>query len=117
MQGRSRNLGRLLAFALLGLGTVALVIGGCQKPAPQAGDPEAIKTAITADEKKWSDEFQAKPQDLEALIAHYSEDADFVAPGSKLTGLRRVMAAVAGDEAKEPPKVAPLQFILSEGSQ
>ena len=72
------------AFALLGIASITLMIAGCQKPAAGVGDPEAIKAAITADEKKWSDEFQAKPQDLEALIAHYSDDADFVAPGSKL---------------------------------
>jgi uncharacterized protein (TIGR02246 family) len=81
------------AFALLGIASITLMIAGCQKPAAGVGDPEAIKAAITADEKKWSDEFQAKPQDLEALIAHYSDDADFVAPGSKLisgmTGIRK----------------------------
>ena len=90
------------AFALLGLGTVALVIGGCQKPAAQAGDPEAIKTAITADEKKWSDEFQAKPKDLEALIAHYSEDADFVAPGAKLASGMTAIRKVYSDGLTDP---------------
>lgn len=74
------------AYALFGIASVALMIGGCQKPAAGGGDPEAIKTAITADEKKWSDEFQAKPMDLEALTAHYADDADFVAPGAKLSG-------------------------------
>jgi HEAT repeat protein len=38
-------------------------------------------------------------------------------PGSRLKGTRKIMVAVAADGAKEPPKVAPLQFILSEGSQ
>ncbi len=38
-------------------------------------------------------------------------------PGESLKGTRRIMVAVASDESKEPPKVAPLQFILSEGGQ
>ena len=36
---------------------------------------------------------------------------------SKLRGMRRVMAAVAAEGVKEQPRVAPLQFILSEGTQ
>jgi HEAT repeats len=40
-----------------------------------------------------------------------------VAASSRVKGTRRIMAAVAADGAKEPPKVAPLQFILSEGNQ
>ena len=79
------------AFALLGIASSALVIAGCQKSAAGGGDPEAIKTAIKADEKKWSDEFQAKPKDMETLVAHYSDDADFVAPGAKLSsGLTQI---------------------------
>jgi len=84
---------KVRAYALLGLGTAVLLIGGCQKPAAEGSDPEAIKTAIKADEQKWSDEFQAKPKDLEALTAHYANDADFAAPGLKLisgmTGIRK----------------------------
>lgn len=70
---------------LLGVAAIALTIGGCQrydKPGAKA-DTAAIETAIKADEKKWSDEFQAKPRSLDALIAHYAEDAYFVAPGVK----------------------------------
>jgi hypothetical protein len=40
-----------------------------------------------------------------------------LAASSKLKGTRRLMVAVAADHIKEPPKVAPLHFILSEGSQ
>jgi len=36
---------------------------------------------------------------------------------SKLKGTRRLMVAVAADDAKEPPKIAPLNFVLSEGNQ
>ena len=38
-------------------------------------------------------------------------------PGESLKGSRRIMVAVAADDAREQPKVAPLQFILSEAGQ
>jgi HEAT repeat protein len=34
-----------------------------------------------------------------------------------LKGLRRLIVAVAADDMREPPKVGPLQFMLSEGGQ
>ena len=37
--------------------------------------------------------------------------------GDSLKGLRRLMLAVAGEGMREQPKVAPLQFLLSEGAQ
>ena len=37
--------------------------------------------------------------------------------GESLKGLRRLMLAVVGDDMREQPKVAPLQFLLSEGAQ
>ena len=37
--------------------------------------------------------------------------------GESLKGLRRLMLAVAGEDMREQPKVAPLQFVLSEGNQ
>jgi HEAT repeat protein len=37
--------------------------------------------------------------------------------GESLKGLRRLMLAVAGEDMREPPKVAPLHFLLSEGGQ
>ena len=37
--------------------------------------------------------------------------------GESLKGLRRLILAVAADDMREPPKVAPLQFMLSEGGQ
>lgn len=68
---------------LLGAAAIALTVAGCQrydKPGATV-DTAAIETAIKADEKKWNDEFQAKPRSLDALIAHYAENAYFVAPG------------------------------------
>ncbi len=62
---------------------MALTVAGCQrydKPGAKV-DTAAIETAIKADEKQWSDEFQAKPRSLDALVAHYADDAYFVAPG------------------------------------
>jgi hypothetical protein len=37
--------------------------------------------------------------------------------GESPKGLRRLMLAVVGDDMREQPKIAPLQFILSEGAQ
>lgn len=75
---------------LLGAAAMALTLAGCERYEHHDGDHHhgkadvgAIKAAITADEKKWSDEFQAKPRNLEALLAHYAPDAYFVAPGLK----------------------------------
>jgi uncharacterized protein (TIGR02246 family) len=69
--------------ALLGAAAAAaaaaFAIGGCQKQ--DKVDTAAVQTAIKADEKKWNDEFKAKDQ--EALVAHYADDAYFVAPGVK----------------------------------
>jgi ketosteroid isomerase-like protein len=80
---------------LLGIAAIAATTG-CQK-AEVAGGTDAIVTAIKADEKQWSDEFQAKPRSLEALVAHYADDAYFVAPGTKpatgMTEIRRAYAA------------------------
>ena len=83
------------SVVLLGIAALALTAAGCQKQAANA-DPEAIKTAIKADEKKWSDEFQAKPRDPEALVAHYADDAYFVAPGAKpASGMTEIRKAYA----------------------
>ncbi|MEO8597582.1 MAG: HEAT repeat domain-containing protein [Candidatus Solibacter sp.] len=37
--------------------------------------------------------------------------------GESAKGLRRLKLAVAGNDVRETPKIAPLQFLLSEGSQ
>jgi ketosteroid isomerase-like protein len=83
------------SLAAFGAIAAAVIASGCQKTAAGA-DPGAIATAIKADEKKWSDEFQAKPRDEEALVAHYADDAYFVAPGAKpasgMTQIRKVYA-------------------------
>ena len=73
------------SLALLGVAAAAVSLGGCMKEKAGATDPAAISNAIKADEKKWNDEFQAHPRDLEALVSHYADDADFIAPGLKLT--------------------------------
>lgn len=82
-------------FGLLAASALAVTLGGCMK-APKGMDSESIKQAIRADEKRWSDEFQAKPRNLETLVAHYADDAYFVAPGVKpasgMTEIRRAYA-------------------------
>ena len=78
MSGRS--------FALLVAAVAALSLNGC-KYGHHRGDHHAkadvgkIADTIKADEKAWSDEFQAKPRSLDALLAHYAPDAFFIAPG------------------------------------
>ncbi len=37
--------------------------------------------------------------------------------GEAVKGMRRLMLAVAGEDMREPPKIMPLQFLLSEGAQ
>jgi uncharacterized protein (TIGR02246 family) len=90
------------SLALAGAIAVAAIASGCQKGTASA-DPAAIATAIKADEKTWSDQFQAKPRDLEALVGHYADDAYFVAPGAKpasgLTEIREVYAEGLNDPA------------------
>jgi uncharacterized protein (TIGR02246 family) len=87
------------SFALLG-SALALTVGGCQKQAA-AADPDAVKNAIKADEKKWNEEFKAK--DTERLVGHYADDAYFVAPGVKpadgLTPIRKAYADAMTDSA------------------
>lgn len=80
------------AFVLFGSTALALAVSGCQKQAT-AADPDAVKNAIKADEKKWNEEFKAK--DTEKLVGHYSDDAYFVAPGVNADGLTRIRKAYA----------------------
>lgn len=83
------------SFGLAGAAALGLMIGGCQKQAATA-DRGSIEALIKADEKKWSDEFQAKPRDSEALVSHYAEDAYFVAPGVKpASGMTEIRKAYA----------------------
>jgi len=86
---------------LAGGAAIALAIGGCQKTGSATANPADIAAAIKADEKTWSDQFQAKPRDLEALVSHYADDADFIAPGTKpasgMTEIRRLYAEGLND--------------------
>ena len=86
---------------LIGGAAIALLASSCQKTGTVNANPAEIEAAITADEKAWSDQFQAKPRDLEALVSHYADDADFVAPGLKptsgLTEIRKVYAEGLAD--------------------
>ena len=78
--------------ALFAAAAMTLTIGGCDRYQHHGdgdrhgkADVGAIRDAISADEKKWSDEFQAKPMNVDALVAHYATDAYFIAPGVKST--------------------------------
>jgi uncharacterized protein (TIGR02246 family) len=71
--------------ALLAMTATGLALSACQQSAGRGGkaDPAAAKKAVAAVEKKWNDQFQAKPADLEALLGFYADDAFFIAPGIK----------------------------------
>lgn len=87
-------IGLALALAL------AVTVAGCSKSAQSSANPDNIKQAIKADEKKWNDDFKSK--DLEGLLSHYADDAYFVAPGSKAasgsTAIRKVYADATADQ-------------------
>jgi uncharacterized protein (TIGR02246 family) len=83
--------GNQSALALAGAATIALTVGGCERYERHEAheqakvDTGAIADAIKADEKNWSDQFQARPRSLDALVSHYADDAFFIAPGVKPT--------------------------------
>jgi uncharacterized protein (TIGR02246 family) len=88
-------------IALAGAAAIALGATGCNKVAGAgASDTGAVKSAITADQKKWNDQFKSK--DLEGLLSHYADDAFFVAPGvpaaDGATAIRKAYAEGLNDK-------------------
>lgn len=84
--------------ALFGAVALALTMPACQqvKPSESAAkvDTAAIADTIKAEEKKWSDSFQASPRSLDALVAPYATDAFFIAPGiGPTTGIAAITKA------------------------
>lgn len=76
------------SFALLGAAALVVSVSACQKYQSAAGgnavaraDTTATVDAIKAEEKKWSDAFQAKSRSVDTLTAPYADDAFFIAPG------------------------------------
>ena len=94
------------AKVLLGAALIVSV-SACQKYESHEGhkgasvfDLGATKDAITADEKAWNDQFDAK--DVNALVARYASDAHFVVPGMKgITGTADIRKAYE-DAFKDP---------------
>ena len=88
-------------IALAGAAAIALGTSACNKGAGAgASDANAVKSAITADEKKWNDQFKSK--DLEGLLSHYADDAFFIAPGVNAadgsTAIRKTYAEGLNDK-------------------
>jgi uncharacterized protein (TIGR02246 family) len=80
------------SFALVGTAALALAATACQKQIGGANSsPDAVKTAIKADEKAWNAQF--KSRDSEGLIGHYADDAFFVASGVKADGSTEIRKA------------------------
>lgn len=90
MNGAYRS-AALFAFA-------GLVLTGCGQQA-NTPDTSAITNMIKADQQKWNDQFKAKDQ--EGLLAHYADDAYFIAPGgpaaNSSTDLRKAYAGALAD--------------------
>ncbi len=63
------------SVALIGVAGLALV--GCGQASKV--DTASVVNTIKADQQKWGDQFKAKDQ--EGLLAHYADDAYFIAPG------------------------------------
>jgi len=93
-----------VSIAVLSLAAAGLTLGGCSKSGgPGASDPDTIKQAIKADEKKWNADFKAK--DTERLSDHYSDDAYFfttgIPPADGSTAIRQIYATASTDPAFE----------------
>jgi hypothetical protein len=75
-------------------------------------DPEAVvrKRAFAALAK-------IKTANALAAVGERWHVAGRMLAGESVKGLRRMMLAVAREDMREQPKVAPLQFLLSEGAQ
>jgi len=86
-------------FALLGAAMLALAASGCgQQGAGGGSDPDAAKKAVTADEKKWNEDFKGK--NLEGLLSHYADDAYLAAGGPAANGstdIRKAYTNVISD--------------------
>ena len=98
---------RVTTFRSVSAMTMLLLAAGCNRAGESPGmaakvDVASIKDAITADEKQWSDEFQAKPRSLDSLVAHYAPDAYFVAPGVKPTSGIADIRKVYEEGLKDP---------------
>src|SRR5881628_3651482 len=64
---RGKTMSQHPARALLSA-AIVLAVGGCNGTGqPKAADADSVKQAMKADEKAWNAQFNAKPQDLEAL--------------------------------------------------
>jgi uncharacterized protein (TIGR02246 family) len=93
LQGERKIMANTIrSIALLGAAALALAMTACQKQGGAAtSNPDAVKTAIKADEKAWNAQF--KSRDSESLIGHYADDAFFVAPGVKADGSTQIRKA------------------------
>lgn len=93
------------AWLLLAAGGLIAAAGGCQKYESHEGQPAkadvgAIENAIKADQAKWNEEFKTK--NLDGLVAHYTPDAFFVAPGVEPAKGSKDIREVYEEALKDP---------------
>jgi hypothetical protein len=60
---------------------------------------------------------QIKTANAQPAVGEQWHVAGRMLAGESAKGLRRLMLAVVGEDMREQPKVAPLQFVLTEGTQ
>jgi uncharacterized protein (TIGR02246 family) len=97
-----RGIGK--AWPLLAAAAAAS-LSGCQRYESHEGEPAkvdvaAVENAIRADQAKWNDEFKAK--NLDGLVAHYTPDAFFVAPGVEPAKGSKDIREVYEEALKDP---------------
>jgi hypothetical protein len=91
----------------------------------EAGDPrftESLRRMISDPEavvrkRAFAALARIKTANAQAPVGEPWHVAGRMLAGESVKGLRRLMLAVAGKDMREQPKVAPLQFLLSEGAQ
>ena len=91
-----------ISIMLLGTATLAMALGGCDKPGQgKGGDADSAKKAIAADIASWNKQFDSK--DIAGVVSHYADDAYFIAPGvagtDGSTAIRQIYANASTDPA------------------
>lgn len=80
---------------------LAVMTAGCNETAPVTSNPNADIQAIKDIEAQWNKDFAAK--DADKLVAHYSDDAVLMNPGSPASvgkdAIRKTLGAMVGDPA------------------
>jgi hypothetical protein len=91
----------------------------------ESGDPRFIESLrrmisdpdVVVRKRVFAAMAQIKTANAQPPVGERWHVAGRMLAGESAKGLRRLMLAVTGEDMREQPKVAPLQFVLSEGTQ